>query len=460
MAVVGASSVPFKWGFETLQKLIQSGYKGAIYPVNPGVDKIQGLPAYRTVGSIPNDIDLAVIALRAESVPQAMRECVQKGIKAAVIISAGFAETGEHGRALQEEISEIARDGGMRFVGPNCMGIWNTASNLNLAVSSDSRRGSIGFISQSGTFGGLFARAASAKGSGLSKFVSAGNQADLDIADYLEYLADDPYTKAIVMYVEGIRDGRKLFEVAKKMAGKKPVVVYKAGRNQAIARVAMSHTASIAGEDRVFDAMCQQVGFIRANELLGSLDMAIVLTRQPLPKSNRVGILSTGGQSVVLADTCVSAGMEIPELKSEDISFIISDVDFPPHAPPPRNPVDFAGANRTPVMEAKVLNKLAQLDYIDIIVCNTPVHYQHAAETSTAELEKLDSEAGRLLAEIPQKYGKPIVTIGFDNQSHTARPIKRALDNAGIPCYSTAEEAVRAIHTLVKYATIKRQMNK
>jgi len=193
----------------------------------------------------------------------------------------------------------------------------------------------------------MFAQVASDKGYGLSKFVSAGNQADLDVADYLEYLADDPDTKAIVMYIEGISDGRKLFRVARGMAGKKPVIVYKAGKNPAVARVTMSHTASIAGKDRIFDAMCQQVGFIRANDLFGSLDMAAILTRQPLPKGNRVGILGTGGQCVVLSDICVSMGMEVPELSNEDISFIISEVEFPPHAPTPRNPVDFAGANRT-----------------------------------------------------------------------------------------------------------------
>lgn len=259
-------------------------------------------------------------------------------------------------------------------------------------------KGPISFISQSGTLVGTFANVATIKGYGLSKLISAGNQADLDVADYLEYLADDPDTKAIVMYVEGFSDGRKLFRVAREMAGKKPVVVYKAGKNPAIARVTMSHTASIAGEDRIFDAMCQQVGLIRANDLLGSLDMAAILTRQPLPKGKRVGILGTGGQCVVLADTCVSMGMEVPELRNEDISFIISEVEFPPHAPTPRNPVDFAGSNRTASMEANVLNKLAQLDYIDGVISNTPITFRPTGRNATAEQIKFDTEAGELLA--------------------------------------------------------------
>jgi len=442
-----------------IQSLYLTKYEGAIYPINPNEKEIQGLPVYRTVLDVPDEIDLAVITVRAELVPQAMRECVQKGIKGAVVISADFAETGDHGRALQEEITDIARQGDLRFVGPNCNGIWSTASNLNLVLHSIPHKGPISFVSQSGTLVGTFANVATMKGYGLSKLISVGNQADLDVADYLEYLADDPDTKAIVMYIEGFSDGRKLFRVAREMAGEKPVIVYKAGRNPAIARVAMSHTASIAGEDRIFDAMCQQVGLIRSNDLLGSLDMAAILTRQPLPKGKRVGILGTGGQCVVLADTCVSMGMEVPELRNEDISFIISEVEFPPHAPTPRNPVDFAGSNRTAAMEANVLNKLAQLDYIDAVISNTPMTFRPTGRNATAEQIKLDTEAGELLTAIPQKFGKPVVTLGFGGFGgfHGASELQKTLDETGILSYPTPEEAVRAMYTLMKYADIKRQ---
>jgi acetyl-CoA synthetase (ADP-forming) len=459
VAVIGASSVPFKWGYDTISSLQQAGYKGAIYPINPRESQVLGLPVYRNVRDVPGEIDLAVIVIRVALVPQAIRECVQKGVKGAVIITAGFAEVGPEGQALQEEVTAIARQGGLRFVGPNCMGILSSANNLNLCLPNNTPKGSIGFISQSGTFGGIFARLALDHGYGLSKFISAGNQADLDAADYLEFLADDPETKSIVMYVEGFRDGRKLFHAAQKMAGKKPVIVYKAGKNQLVARVAMSHTASIAGEDRVFDALCQQVGFIRSEELLESLDMAAILTRQPLPRANRVGILGTGGQCVVLADTCVSMGLQVPELKTEDIPFIISDVEFPPHAPAPRNPVDFAGANRTALMEASVLNRMAQLDYIDCFICNTPISYYDTTRVSAAEQEKLLTRAGELLTEIPQKYGKPLVTVGFGfgDAAFTSDLMKKILDNAGITSYSTPEAAVKAIWTLLKYAEIKRR---
>jgi len=457
VAVIGASGVPFKWGYDAISSLQQTGYKGAIYPINPRESQILGLPVYRRVLDVPGEIDLAVLTIRAALVPQAMRECVQKGIKGAVIITAGFAEVGQEGQALQEEVAAIARQGGLRFVGPNCMGILSSANNLNLCLPNNTPKGSIGFISQSGTFGGIFARLALDRGYGLSKFISAGNQADLDVADYLELLAEDPDTRAIVMYVEGFRDGRKLLHAAQKTAGKKPVIVYKAGKNLSVARVAMSHTASIAGEDRIFDAMCRQVGFIRSQELLESLDMAAILTRQPLPRANRVGILGTGGQCVVLADTCVSMGLEVPELKSEDIPVIISDVEFPPHAPTPRNPVDFAGANRTALMEASVLNRMAQLDYIDCLICNTPISYYDTTRVSAAEQEKLLTRAGELLTEIPQKYGKPLVTVGFGNLAFMSDLMSKTLDSAGITSYSTPEATVKALWTLVKYAEIKKR---
>ncbi|OGP50084.1 MAG: hypothetical protein A2Y79_07150 [Deltaproteobacteria bacterium RBG_13_43_22] len=460
VAVIGASGVPFKWGNDVILSMQTAGYQGTIYPINPREEKILGLPVYRTVLDVPDPIDLAVVSIRAEQVPQAMRECIQKGIKGAVLITAGFAETGSRGQALQEEVTRIARQGGIRFVGPNCMGIYSAAANLNLSLPGEVPKGSIGFISQSGTFGGIFARAAASRGCGLSSFISAGNQADLDAADYLEYLANDPETKVVVMYVEGLRDGKKLFNAGRKIAGQKPVIIYKAGKNQSIARVTLSHTASIAGEDRVFDAMCRQAGFIRVDELLSLLDAAAILTRQPLPGGNRMGILGTGGLCVVLADTCVSMGMEVPELKEEHVKFIVSDLEFPPHAPAPRNPVDFAGSNRTALQEAGVLNKMAQLDYIDGLICNTPITWADFSGSSAVEQEKLLIRAAELLTAIPQKLGKPVVTVGLNGIAFSNELIVKAMDAAGITSYNTPEAAARAMATLVQYAEIKRRFAK
>ncbi|MFH1031876.1 MAG: CoA-binding protein [Chloroflexota bacterium] len=457
VAVIGASSSLHKWGAQTIRRLKEAGYTGTILPINPRENVIQGLPAYHSLSDVPGKVDLAIITVPAEAVPQSMRECVQKGIKGAVVITADFAETGNHGQELQDEIVNIARQGGMRFVGPNCFGVWSATPKLN-TLPTTPRKGGIGLISQSGSLSHVLARAAASRGYGMSKIVSIGNQADINVVDCLEYLANDPETEAIALYLEGYRDGRKLFQLAREMAAKKPVVVYKAGRNPGAARVALSHTASISGEDKIFDAMCRQVGFIRSYDVLGTMDMAGILTRQPLPKGNRMGIQGTGGQCMVLADGCLSAGMEIPVLKDEDISFIIAGIDFPSHAPAPRNPIDFGGGH-TALKDATVLNRLAQLDYIDGIIANRPTTF-HA--DSGGDSEKLDLEVGALLAEIPQKYGKPIVlisltTITGDGKVAINKTMETALANAGIPHYASIEEAVRAMSTLMKYAEIRRK---
>ncbi|MCP4750592.1 MAG: acetyl-CoA synthetase [Proteobacteria bacterium] len=463
VAVIGASSVPFKWGAQTLNRLLNFGFQGTVYPINPKDAEIQGIRAYPSVLDVPGDIDLAIITVKADMVPGAMKECAEKGIPGAIIISADFAETGERGRAVQEETVEIARHGGIRFVGPNCFGIFNSANGLNTLPTAPAK-GDIGFISQSGSLVHMVARTASAKGYGISKLVSAGNQASLDVADYLEFLGEDPETKAIVVYLEGFKDGRKLFEVAKGMAGKKPVVVYKAGRHPDSDRVSMSHTANMTGEDRIFDAMCRQVGFIRADTLHGAMDMAAVLTRQPLPRGNRIGIQGTGGQCMILTDSCLSHGMKVPELNDEESAQIISGIDFPPHAPTPRNPVDMAGAH-TALMDATVINNMARLDTIDAIISYRPITFHFHSDDSPEQREEMDRKVGDLISQAPLKYGKPLILIGFDRALENelfqnSEILNRAIESAGILSFHTLEDAADAMSALVKYAAIKARFSK
>ena len=409
---------------------------------------------------VPEEIDLAVITVRADMVPPSMKECVEKGIKGAIIISADFAETGDHGRSLQEETVQIARQGGLRFAGPNCFGIFNSANGLN-TLPTVPTRGDIGFISQSGSLVHMVARVASNKGYGLSKLVSAGNQADLDVADYLEYMGEDPETRSIVIYLEGFKNGRKLFDVAKSVTAKKPVIIYKAGRHPDSDRVSRSHTANMTGEDRIFDAMCRQTGMIRADTLHATMDMAAILTRQPTSKGNRIGIQGTGGQCMILADTCLSLGMQVPELSDDDAEHVKSGIDFPPHAPVPRNPVDFAGSH-TALMDATVINNLAQLDQIDAIISYRPVTFHLQSSNKLEQVEELDRKVGELMAEAPLKYGKPLILIGFDRTVDNevfrqSEIINRALEKAGVLSFQTLEDAASAMHTLVRYGEITRR---
>jgi acyl-CoA synthetase (NDP forming) len=412
-----------------------------------------GLKIHADVRDVPGPVDLAVFTVTANLMPEVMKACVSKGIKGGVLISADFAETGEKGRILQEETVRVARNGGLRFIGPNGMGIWSSAVRLNVALEPTPLSGPVAFISQSGTFGGYLARLAKTKGYGLSKFVSIGNQADLKVPDIIEYLIGDPDTKVIILYMEGIQDGRRFIEVTKRAVRTKPILIYKGGSSPDGARAAKSHTASIAGADEIFDSMCKQAGMIRVSEVEHLFVMAEALIGQPLTKGNRMAVIGSGGMSVVGADSLASLGMKVPPL-DEQARLKIKEI-LPPHAPIPTNPVDFAGGARTAIEEAKVAEILASLDYIDGIITNVPV--TAFASNAIGEYVKIGIKGAEILAGIPEKYNKPVVCMRFSEISDdiTSSIIK----SAGIPAYSTPEDAARAMYALVKYSQIKSSFN-
>jgi len=265
IAILGASDRPGKWGYGIVKRPLNTGFTGTIYPVNPNKKDILGLPSYRSILDIPHHVDLAIMVAPAATTHKLMRECITKGVKGAVVISAGFAEAGKEGKALQDELVRIARQGKIRFVGPNCMGIWSAAGKLNLCFEQAPKSGAIAFVSQSGTFGGYLSEIATAKGYGLSKFISIGNQADITASEYLEYLAGDNDTKVIVLYMEGFKDGKRFFQLAREIIRAKPIIIFKGGITAAGSRATLSHTASLAGSEDVFEGMCRQVGLIRAS---------------------------------------------------------------------------------------------------------------------------------------------------------------------------------------------------
>ena len=460
MAVIGASNFFGKWGFRVLSRLIKTGYRGAIFPVNPREAAVCGIRAYKRLADIPREVDLAVITIPAPLVPDIMEECVQQGVKGVVLITAGFAEVGENGRNLQDDIIRIARGGGIRIVGPNCMGIWSAAGRLNLSFEQTPLTGPISFISQSGTFGGYLSEIANSKGYGLSKFVSIGNQADITAADYLEYLAEDDQTRVIVYYMEGFRDGRRFFDLARKVTKKKPVIIFKAGKTKAGARATLSHTASLAGSETVFDAMCRQAGLIRSQEALQSFDMAEALAGQPVAPGRRIAILGSGGQGVVTADACEQLGLEVPSLEKEVEEKLKEEL--PPHAPPPTNPVDFAGTVRTTVQEAAVVELLLKQDGIDGVISNVPINpmaWSYISnpgkiEQPLLDLLKVTIQGAETFASLPRKYNKPIVTIRFRKFENDI--VNDILKGAGIPVYDTPEECARAMYALARYGEIRK----
>jgi acetyltransferase len=461
IAIIGASDTFRKWGYLMVERPLKTGFKGPIYPINPRKREISGLPTYPSVSAVPGGIDLAVITTPAATIPGLLRDCIEKGIKGAVVISAGFAEIGEEGKELEQAMVEVARSGGIRLVGPNCMGIWSAAGQLNLCFPEAPKQDPIAFISQSGTFGVAMAQVASNKGYGLSKFISIGNQADLEASDYLEYLSEDEDTEVIVLYLEGLKDGRRFFTVAREVIKKKPIVVYKGGRSAAGARATLSHTASLAGSEKVFDGVCKQIGLLQADEFFHLFEMAEALVRLPLANGNRVAILGSGGQGVVGTDACSAQGLEVPELDADTASRITA---LPPaHAPLARNPVDFAGSSRTALQEAEIIEKLLALNYIDGVISNVPVSPQvwdpsfkiDRNFNSLPESIKIALDGAKVYALLPKKYSKPIICLRFVRLEQDV--IEDILREGGIPIYDTPEQCARAMHALVYYGQVRRK---
>ena len=460
MAIIGASDNIAKWGYMMVDRPLRTGYQGQIYPVNPQGGTIAGLSTYRSVNDIPGPVDLAVITVQASQVPHVMQECVDKGVKGAILISAGFAETGFQGNALQEKAMTIAAMGGIRCVGPNCMGIWSSAACLNNAFDSAPKPGRIAFISQSGTFGGYMADMAGTKGYGLRTFISIGNQADLTMADYIEYLSYDNETGVIILYVEGVKDGRRFFDVCRETLKKKPIILYKGGSSPAGARATMSHTASIAGSDLVFQSVCRQLGLIRAEESFQTFDLAVAFLAQPLPPGKRIGVLGTGGQGVVSTDACQRLGLEVPELDMETVSVLKKLL--PPHAPLPTNPVDFAGSYRTAMDEADVVETLLKLDYIDGIISNVPVNplvwslkLDQISSEIQDKIKKLTDEGTKRFCDLPRIYHKPIICVRWYSDAKKD-PVADTLKESGIPVYDTPEQCARAMAALANYSGLRR----
>lgn len=453
VAVIGASNNRKRWGYGTLRDILKGGYRGKLYPIHPKDKVIQGLTAYPSVLDVPGEIDLVVFVVNAAQTVKAMRECAEKGVKGAVIITAGFAEIGGEGAKMQDEVVSIAREAGIRFVGPNCLGTYSSAVSFNCAFYRTPKPGPIAFISQSGTMGEYLLEIGLAKGYGFSKFVSSGNQADLNVCDYLEYLGDDPDTKTIVLYLEGVKDGRRFLEVARKVTAKKPIVMYKAGRTSAGARAALSHTASLAGNNDIFEAACAQSGVIRAEEVLGAFDIAEIMAHQPLPKGNRVAIVSGGGGfCVTVADACASHGLEVPELDADTQKRLLSL--FHPYSPQPKNPVDMI-ARKGPITHAEVIEILAELDYIDAFIIMPPWGGFHK-DTPIEVMKELIDSAERI-AQIPIKYGKPIVCAA--GRDFSGRPVYEILKKGEIPFYEGPDMCALALQGLFEYAQAKKRIH-
>ncbi|OGS43709.1 MAG: hypothetical protein A3K76_04670 [Euryarchaeota archaeon RBG_13_57_23] len=434
IAVIGASRSPMKIGYEILQNILVQGYTGKIYPINPEVPEIMGLKVQPSVLAVKDDIDLAIIAVPAEAVPKVMMECAKKKVKGVIVISSGFAETGEKGRLLEEEILQIARKGNMRLIGPNTLGYKDPIDNLDAAfVFGMPRPGEIALISQSGALCIGMVYYANGEYIGLSRVISIGNKADVDDADLIDYLDQDPATKVIAMYIEGIKDGKKFLDAARRC--QKPIVVIKAGRTPAGSAAASTHTGSLSGSDIVYDSAFRQVHIQRAYDVIELFDFARALAYQPPALGGRVGIISNGGGAgIMTADWCESVGLKVPNLTKKTIDALR------PHLPSitsARNPLDVTGDARFHRYHAtgSIMLSDPNIDSL-IMVC------VHAGIARPREF------VGAVIKLVGDKRNlkKPIVACWVGGPE--IDEVVQELRVKNIPVYSSASRAAKAVKCL------------
>ncbi|ASJ16175.1 CoA-binding protein [Thermococcus chitonophagus] len=446
VAIIGATNKRGKVGnviFENFKRNKEKGiFKGNIYPVNPKLDEIEGYKVYHDVSELPDDTDLAVIAIPAPAVPETMKKIAEKGIKAVIIITGGFGELGEEGKRMEREILEIARAHGIRIIGPNCVGVYAPDTGVDTVFLPEEKMdrpqsGPIAFISQSGAFAAAMLDWAAMAGIGIGKMVSYGNKIDVDDADLMEYFAHDDQIKVMTFYIEGVKDGRKFMEVAKKVTKIKPIIALKSGRTEYGAKAASSHTGSLAGQDVIYDAVFKQTGIIRAEDFEHMFDLAKAFAKCKLPKGDRIGIITDGGGAGVMASDAVAKfGLKLAELSEETIKFLRER--FPPHAVV-GNPTDVVGdtdAERYR-LALEAFTKDPNVDAILVIVL--------------FQVPLLDEEEViNIIADYAKKSEKPIVAVAMGG--YKTDKYARMLEEKGVPVYPTPERGVRALAGLVRYA--------
>jgi acetyl coenzyme A synthetase (ADP forming)-like protein len=343
VAVIGASAQRGSIGGELFRNILTGGFTGAAYPVNRSGSPVAGVRAYTAIEDVPDTIDLCVICLPGDRVLDAAEATLRRGTRALCVISAGFAETGDEGRARQDQLLALVRAHGARLVGPNCLGIASASVSLNATFAPRAfTAGRIGFSSQSGALGLALLERAEARGIGVSAFVSIGNKADVSSNDLLEWWEDDPGTDLVLMYLESFGNPRKFARLARRLAREKPILAMKSGRSRAGRKAAGSHTAALAGSDTAVDAIFRQAGVLRADTLVELLDVAALLSSQPVPRGRRVAVLTNaGGLGILCADACESAGLELPVLSEQTREAIAALL---PVEASTANPVDMLGS--------------------------------------------------------------------------------------------------------------------
>ena len=442
VAIVGASATPGKAGYEALRNVLANGYAGKVYPVNPRGGEILGLPVTPSIAALPDGVDVAVIILPAEATPQALRECAARGIRHAALMAGGFAEVNEAGARIQQELQEIIRETGMRVLGPNISGHTSTPQAYTSAFFplGKIRRGSVSVIAQTGNFATHTMRyILTGEHFGVCRVIGLGNKVDVDETDALEYLADDPETSAILLYLESFKRPRRFLEVAREVSRRKPVVMLKSGATEAGKQAAIAHTAALASEDRIVDGMLRQTGIVRLGEYTDLILAAKALSMLPLPRGNRVAFLApSGAMLVVLTDLCVRLGLEVPAVTPATVERL--QAISPPYLRM-RNPVDIWGAATVSGVEAgyrEGMEAVLQDPTIDAVVTILML-------TKETGIPSYD-----FIVELAKRYPEKPILVGFSGDADCMEACKADLEPRGIPTFPQVEQPFQALSILVR----------
>ena len=446
VAIIGASHTKGKIGYAVAENFVRESFKGRVYAVNPDTTPILGLPTYKSILGVPDKIDLAVIVVPAVFVEKTMKECIKKKIPSVIIITSGFSEIGGKGEKLEEDLKKILKKSKTRVIGPNCVGVYDSSTKVDTLFLSIDRlkrpkQGSIAFVSQSGAVGSTILDWLAAEGVGVSKFISYGNGIDVNESNLLEFLAKDEKTKVIAVYLEGLKaEGKEFMKIAKEVSKRKPIVVLKAGKTEKGMKAVASHTGSLAGSERIFAAVFKQTGIIEAQNWEELVDFSKALSMQPLPKSDRVAIVTNGGgYGVLAADEAERQNLKLPE-PSGQLKKVLKN-KLPPYVSL-HNPLDITGDATTERYQI-VLEEVLKKEFDGVIVI------------SLMQVPTLDSKITDIIVSM-KKFGKPILCC-MTGSEFTAKA-ERILENNGIPVYQTPERAVRTFSSLVYYEKQRKEM--
>ncbi len=464
IAFFGASNNFSSMGTKIFRSIRRLGFTGNLFPVHPTEAVVQGIKAYKDVMGLPAIPDLAVFVLPTRLICDVMEACGKKGIRHAVVVTAGFREVGGQGPELEEKLKKLARTYGIRFLGPNCLGVVNTHQKLNTTVFQvEGSPGSMGLASQSGSLvTQMFSFLAELK-MGFSTAFSIGNGADVDLVDCLEYLGACPDTKVIAMYVEGIDQGRRFVEAARAISLKKPIVALYVGGSEAGRKATFSHTGTLAGPDRLYDGIFRQSGVIRARSITELFDFCRILAVMPLPKGRRMAIQThSGGPGAAAADACSRQGLDLPPFPPETKSAL---AEYVPHTASINNPVDMTYFKNRTDFFISIPEILLKSEVVDMLM----VYYlvpDELLEESMGDIGTSKQDAGDenalddyvgMMADMLRQHKKPFAGFTFRN---LREKFPQTLMAHGIPVFAGPENAVRAMKAMVTYAELKEKISR